>query len=126
MNKKLFKVVMVILVAILCIATTMNLSADAFSWSGKIADLDATSGDGTLNSKITFIVGAAISVVRIVAVGVAIIMIIAVAMKYMTAAPGDRADIKKHAVPFVVGAIVLFASSGILGIIAQFADNIHS
>ena len=60
---------------------------------------------------------------RIVGAGVAIIMIIAVAIKYMSAAPGERADIKKHAVPFVVGAIVLFASSGILGIIADFASN---
>ena len=51
-------------------------------------------------------------------------MLTAVAIKYMSAAPGERAEIKKHAVPFVVGAVVLFASSGILTIIQQFAENI--
>ena len=35
-----------------------------------------------------------ITVVRIIAVTIAIIMLLAVAMKYMTSAPGDRADIK--------------------------------
>ena len=37
---------------------------------------------------------------------------------------GDKADIKKHAVPFVIGVVVLFGSSGILAIIANFASNI--
>lgn len=81
-------------------------------------------GDDDLNSKATTIVGAIVSVVRIVAVGVAIIMLAFVAMKYMSAAPGDRAEIKKHAVIYVVGALVLFGGSGILGIIQNFADNI--
>ena len=51
-------------------------------------------------------------------------MLAAVAMKYMSSAPGDRAEIKKHAVIYVVGAIVLFGSAGILEIIQKFADNI--
>ncbi len=70
------------------------------------------------------VVGAIITVVRIVAVGVAIIMLVVLAMKYMISAPGDRADIKKHAVIYIVGAVVLFASSGILGIIQNFAGII--
>ena len=41
----------------------------------------------------------------------------------MYSAPGDRAEIKKHAVVYIVGAVVLFASSGILGIIKDFADK---
>ena len=40
------------------------------------------------------------------------------------AAPGDKAEIKKHAVVYVVGAIVLFAASGILEIIKGFASQI--
>jgi hypothetical protein len=45
-------------------------------------------------------------------------------MKYMMAAPGDKAEIKKSAVIYVVGAIVLFAVGGILSIIQKFAENI--
>lgn len=48
-------------------------------------------------------------------------MISVLAMKYMTAAPSEKADIKKHAIPFVVGAIIMFSVSGILGIIQKFS-----
>ena len=48
-------------------------------------------------------------------------LLLTVAMKYMSSAPGDKADIKKSAVAYVVGAIVLFAVTGILTIIEQFA-----
>ena len=44
-------------------------------------------------------------------------MLIVLAMKYMMSAPGERADIKKHAVVYVVGAVV--------GIIQKFSDNIN-
>lgn len=120
---KIMKVLKVVLVVLtLCVA--MSNFAYAYDYSGTITTLDTHTGDGTLNTKATSIVGAIISVLRIVATGVAIIMIIAVAMKYMSSAPGDRAEIKKHAVIYVVGAIVLFGASGILTIIQNFAKSI--
>ena len=67
--------------------------------------------------------GAALVVVQVVGVGVAVIMLVVLAIKYIAAAPSDKAEIKKHAVVYVVGAIVLFAASGILGIIRNFASQ---
>ena len=48
-------------------------------------------------------------------------MITVLAMKYMLAAPSEKADIKKHAIPYVVGAIIMFSVSGILSILQNFA-----
>ena len=53
-------------------------------------------------------------------------MLIVLAIKYISAAPGDKAEIKKHAVVYVVGAIILFAATGILGIVKNFATNIEA
>ena len=39
----------------------------------------------------------------------------------MSAAPNEKADFKKSATGFIVGAVILFASSNILKIIADFA-----
>ena len=69
-------------------------------------------------------IGAAIGIVRIVGVGIAITIMMFLAIKYMMASAGDRADIKRHAIPFVVGAIVLFGATGILGILVDFAASI--
>jgi len=81
-------------------------------------------GNTGLDQSAQNVLGAIISVVQIVGTGVAIIMLLVLAMKYMIAAPGDRADIKKHAVVYVVGAVILFGASGILGIIKEFTKNI--
>lgn len=62
--------------------------------------------------------------VKVVAVGIAIIMLLALAMKYMAAAPGEKAEIKKSAVVYIVGAVVLFAVTGILTIIQKFSTII--
>ena len=69
------------------------------------------------------VIGALITVIQIIGTGVAIIMLVVLAIKYISASPGDKAEIKKHAVVYVVGAVVLFAASGILGIIKSFAVN---
>lgn len=111
-------------IIVLTMCMVIGNIAYAYDYSATITTLDGQAGDTTLNSKAQSIVGAIIAVTRIIAVGVAIVMLLTIAMKYMMAAPGDRADIKKHAVVYVVGAIVLFAASGILQIIQSFAKNI--
>ena len=84
---------------------------------------NASDSTGTSGSAYK-IVGAILTIVQVIGVGVAIIMLIVLAIKYISAAPGDKADIKKHAVVYVVGAIVLFAASGLLGIIKNFASAV--
>lgn len=118
---KSLKVLAILLLAFVLVGSMVSTVYGAYTWD---VDQFDGKGDTTVSGKATSIMGAIIDVVRIVATGVAIIMIIAVAMKYMTAAPGDRADIKKHAVPFVVGAVVLFGATGILTIIKDFAGTI--
>lgn len=119
---KLAKVLKIVLV-LLAVFTLVNTMVYAYDYSSQITSLEGSQGDTSINATATNIVGAVIAVMRTVAVGVAIIMLIAVAIKYMSSAPGERAEIKKHAVIYVVGAIVLFGASGILGIIAKFANT---
>lgn len=68
----------------------------------------------------------AIAVARIVSITIAIVMLLVIAMKYMISAPGDRADIKKHSVAYVIGAVILFGVTGILSIISEFAKEFET
>ncbi len=128
MTKKVVKMLAVVLVALVLVAifsqtvsATMTLEqADITKVTTGAQD---TSGAAT---SINSIIGAALTIVQVVGVGVAVIMLIVLAIKYISAAPGDKADIKKHAVVYVVGAVVLFAASGILGIVKNFAGNIKA
>lgn len=82
-----------------------------------------TAPDDSAEEPVRNIFGAIITIVQISGVGVAVIMLTVLAIKYMIASSGDKADIKKHATVYVIGAIVLFASTGILEIVKKFADN---
>lgn len=70
-------------------------------------------------SKLNEIIG----IVQIIGVGIAIITLMALAIKYMVSSIGDRAEIKKHAVVYVVGAVFLFGTSGLLQIVKTFAGS---
>lgn len=119
MTKKVMKVVAILLAVVFVAA----LTGSAFSVDLTAFD-NITDTSGAKDS-VTSIIGALINIIQIIGTGVAIIMLIVLAIKYISAAPGDKADIKKHAVVYVVGAIVLFAATGILQIIKSFSGNIQ-
>ena len=101
----------------MCIGNVFATNLDIFENAISAND---TSG---AQSSITNIIGQIIKFAQIIGTGVAIIMLIVLAIKYISAAPSDKAEIKKSAVVYIVGAIVLFAASGILQIIRNFAFN---
>ena len=126
---KVMKVMAVILLAVMIVASicTVANASDTISFDSvdtKSVTNGATDTSGAAAS-INRIVGSVLTIVQVVGCGVAVIMLIVLAIKYISAAPGDKADIKKHAVVYVVGAVVLFAASGILGIVKKFPGNIQ-
>lgn len=128
MTKNLIKAMAVILVAVMLVATlTSSVNALSFSEAGNTETVTANASDtsGAADS-VNRIVGSVLTIVQVVGSGVAVIMLIVLAIKYISAAPGDKADIKKHAVVYVVGAVVLFAASGILQIVKNFASNVQA
>ena len=66
-----------------------------------------------------------VTIAQVIGVGIAVIMLVVLAMKYMVSAPNERAEIKKHAVVYIIGAVVLFASVGILEIIKNLAEVVN-
>lgn len=70
------------------------------------------------------VIATAINVIRVVGTGIALIMLSYVGIKYMSAAPSEKADFKKSATAYVVGAIILFGATNVLTIIANFATSL--
>ena len=66
------------------------------------------------------VINGLISATRVIGAAIAIIILMVIASKYILASAGDRADIKKYAVNYIIGAVILFAATGILGIIQTF------
>ena len=124
--KKYEKIMLRMFLILILIVSLCNISnaysAQDFADKAK-EKLGATSSAAIVNTTGN-VMGTIVGIARVVGTGVAIIMLTVLAMKYMMSAPGERAEIKKHAIPYVIGAVILFASTGILGIIADFGKDI--
>ena len=77
-------------------------------------------------SDVSNIAGMVIYVIQIIAFAAAVIMLIFVGIKFLTASPEGKAEIKKSAVIYVVGAILLFAATGILQIVRNLSSSISA
>ena len=65
-----------------------------------------------------------IEVIQIVGTAISIMALTYIGMRYMMAAPDEKAEFKKSAYIYIVGAIMVFASSNILAIIFSFAEGL--
>lgn len=120
------KVMRIISIALIVVFAVMMLSQVAFA-----ADLDphsfTTEDKSGASNAVTNIIGSIINIAQIIGMGVAIIMLIVLAIQYIAAAPEGKAEIKKNATIYIVGAIILFAAAAILQIIKNFAvENVGS
>lgn len=119
-NKKVMKVISFVTVLLMVMMMVMPVfAADDFTDPGNIVP-KSSNAQGTVNNAIGIVLG----VVQVVAAGVAVIMLIVLAIKYISASPEGKADIKKSAAQYVIGAVLLFGATGILGIVRTFALNI--
>lgn len=105
-------------------AIMMFLMMASIASTGLCTDWTPTGNpNGAGTTELKNIINAVLGWAQIIGIGVAVIMLVVLAIKYISAAPGDKAEIKKHAVVYVVGAVVLFGASGLLQIIKSFTEG---
>lgn len=118
--KKIFVKLICILLIIACIFSITNC---ANATSAIIKQNFTGSSNSTGSNAIKQILSAVLSVVRTVGAVVAVVVLMTIGAKYIVASAGDRADIKKYAINYVIGAIILLGATGILSIIKNLIDD---
>lgn len=120
---KILKRLICITLLIACLSCLLISVANATGSFADPSEFDNAGNAEEINSIVDNTAITIISVARVVGVAIAIVMLLVIAMKYMVSSAGERADIKKHAVAYVVGAVILFGVVGILGIIENFTTT---
>lgn len=116
MNKmKLIMKLVSLICIVLCVISICNSSSAVTD--ADVKKFGGTQGSITGASAVQKIIATILDIVRLVGAAVAIVVLMTIAAKYMMASAGDRADIKKYAFNYIVGAVILFAASGILTMI---------
>lgn len=119
--KNITKFLSIILISVLAISISTTVFAGAFLNASEFDNVDKATN---VTDMVKTSAETTISVLRIAGVTIAVVMLLAVAMKYMLSSAGDRADIKKHAIAYVVGAVVLFGATNIIAAIISFTEQV--
>lgn len=119
--KNVIKILIITLIILLIVSTvTIAYGAstqDAITaMNGMENNISDTSG-GKLGGVLNSIIG----LIQVAGTGIAMIMVTVFGIKYIMAAPSDKADVKKQIAPMIIGAIVLFGSVNLVNIITKLA-----
>ncbi len=122
-NKKMIvRCLSILLMSVLiaCFATNVFATGGAFL---NASDFEAKKANAKVRGMVNNTAAVVVTSLRIAGVTIALVMLLAIAMKYMVSSAGDRADIKKHAVAYVVGAVILFGATNIIAAIIDFTTQ---
>lgn len=77
------------------------------------------------NTKLVTAGGNVLAVAQTVGIscGVILLLILGIKYIYMSHDANDKASIKEKLIPYVIGAVLLFGGSGLLGLVANFAQK---
>ena len=124
MNRPRFKQIFAIILILMCVSCIFPVSfVRATGNNFNFSSYDNPASNAVANSTDKKVIGMGINIIRVVATGVAVIMLSYIGIKYMMAAPDQKAEFKKSATIYVLGAILIFAAGNILTIIVNFATS---
>lgn len=114
------KVFLMVMVLVLAMSLTFSLVAFAAGEDGEVSILK-----GTKVSAFDNIGGLIIGAFQAVAGIAAVAILLYVGIKFMLASPAEKANIKGMLIPYIIGAILIFAAIPILGIFKNLGSTIE-
>lgn len=117
-----YKTVTKIITILLIIATILGAVNMVFADTAQGIDIP-NGASGGITGGLTTTTSNVIGIVQFICYAAAVILLIVLGVKWLVAAPDQKADIKKSAVIYVIGAIMVFAAGVILRVIRSVAEK---
>ncbi len=114
-----------ILIVLIIIATIATMMSTVFA-EGASEVLGKLTGDTKAATAVTATANNIIGIVQVICYAAAVIMLIYLGVKFITASPEGKAEIKKSAIIYVIGAVIVFAAGALLGVISNLSTNVVS
>ena len=116
--KKYTKIIPLVLVLILI----FSIGATVFA-GGSALDPRTIQGDTTGTDTVQKVGKSILGIVQVVGSIAAVIILVVIGIKYMLGSAEERAEYKKTMIPYLVGAVLIFAASNIAGMIYNWATS---
>lgn len=115
MRYKIFSLIMILFLVF--IITTPVFADDPPGYS-QMKDITNVGGTTKLVSAGNKILGVVYAFGVVLSIGTLAV----IGIKYMMSSPSEKADIKSRAMPFVIGAVIMFCAVNILQLISKIAE----
>lgn len=111
------KTLKIMAIVILTIISTLLITSNVLA-NGLDTEITPQASDAAAN--VQNIAGKVLNIVQIVGVAVAIIMLTILGIRYVSLSPNEKAEYKKGLTIYVIGAVLLFGASMLIGVIRNF------
>lgn len=118
--KKQVKIISMVLIVLFVM---MSLSTVVFGLTDKISSIGAGSSSAA-TGKVEELGGKVVSILQVIGIVVAIVVLLILGIKYMMGSAEEKAEYKKTMIPYVIGAILLFAATTIVNMVYNVAQSL--
>ena len=118
---KVLSIALIVLTVLLAISNVV-LATDI---PGKI-DQIAKGNSSADTSKVVNLGATIVTIMKTVGIVVAVVLLLILGIKYMMGSAEEKAEYKKTMIPYLVGAILIFASTTIVNVVYNIANGFNA
>ena len=112
-----------ILVSVLCFALIALMSVSAFA-AVQIGNVNIEPKESNGANTAENIGNQIIGIIQVVGIIISVAVLMILGIKYMMGSAEEKAEYKKTFIPYIIGAVLLFAAAAFAQVIYNFAANI--
>ena len=120
--KKIISMALTFMIMLAMVVTPVLATTD---WRDDLSKINGAEGSAETES-ITNIGQSIVKIVGTIGMIVAVVVLIALGIKYMMGSAEEKAEYKKTLLPYVIGAVLIFAASAIATMVYNFAHTIQA
>ena len=121
--KKSIKVISTLLLAIMLVASVAGtvLAVDPNTV------LNGLDGNGNVQiSDLTKVGNNIVTIIQVVGIVIAVIVLLIIGIKYMMGSASEKAEYKKTMIPYIVGAVLIFAGTSLARVIYSLSTSVST
>lgn len=121
--KKTIKIMSIVLIAIMLVASISSVAL-ADTVTDVLNDMINKNTSTNTTDGLTSLGGNIVAIVQVVGIVIAVIVILVIGIKYLVASPEGKAEYKKTMIPYLVGAVLIFAGTTIVNVVYQVVTGL--
>ena len=121
--KKSIKVISTLLLTIMLVASIAGtvLAVDPNTV------LNGLNGNGNVQTNdLTKVSNNIVTIIQVVGIVIAVIVLLVIGIKYMMGSASEKAEYKKTMIPYIVGAVLIFAGTSLVRVIYSLSTSVST